>query len=379
MKTPVSYTLPEGSLIGYMSNKVKSGGGINLAQGIPGFSPPEGLTDQLTQLAKTGVHQYAPGNGDPLLMQRIIECYWEKTAIDEANIMVSQGATEAITLVMLYLKNQLGSFSVIGFDPLYESYRFLPDIFGLKSLAFKTNSDHIDNVLLEKTIDKNKVKLMVVASPGNPYGKILSKNVMEHLVKITVKKDIYLLLDAVYQDIYFDNPPYYPYKHFNEKIFYVNSFSKKFSITGWRIGYLICHEKHMKRIRQIHDYTGLSASSVMQKAIALFMENKISVKEYTEALRNNIKNSYIALSDCLEANGFSIPETNGGYFIWAELPEKFTDGFGFAIGLYEKTKVAVVPGIHFSPYASRYVRFNVARPLSEIIEAGKKIADYCKL
>jgi len=126
------YILPEGSLISYFSNKVKLNGGINLAQGLPGFQPPLKLQQKLSEISlRNDIHQYAPGIGNFKLIE-LIQQYYKKydPTLTNDSILITQGATEAITLVYLYHKQKYGKLNVLGFDPVYESYNNLPKNFG---------------------------------------------------------------------------------------------------------------------------------------------------------------------------------------------------------------------------------------------------------
>lgn len=367
------YQLPEGSLISYFSNKVKLYGGINFAQGIPGFNPPSELMNILSEIATNkNIHQYAPGIGNYELIERLCE-YYSDFNINQNNITILQGATEAITLTYLYLRQQLGHLNVLGFDPVYESYNNLPNIFGDLFIAFDMNNLDIDFDQLEKTITQHKVNLVFVNSPGNPLGKVFSKKEIETILELANKHHFYIIVDAVYRELYFNEKPYIPIDIKNEWLFYVNSFSKLYSITGWRVGYLICHERHMKRIRSIHDYTGLCVSNPMQQAILEYIKRYGILNNYVSNLRNKLIISFNKLSQALTEFGFEIPDIQGGYFIWAKLPPKFEDGFIFAVDLYENEKVAIIPGIHFSKKGKNYVRLNAARELNEIEEGIERI------
>ena len=373
------YDKPEGSLISFMSNKVKEYGGINLAQGLPGYSPPKQLLNILSRLAiNPDIHQYAAGTGDSQLLD-LINAYYNQyivhspqSTVNSVNqtfskeqFLVTNGATEAISITFTYiwqfLKTQdtrhksqdIREFSVLAFDPAYESYNNLPAIFHLPYIAFPLEKDtSIDFERLEKKIIAENVKIVFVNSPGNPLGKIWSEEEVNTIILLAEKLDFYIIFDAVYKDIYFDEPPYQPLTNFNERLFYVNSFSKLLSITGWRIGYLIMHKKHVSKIKSIHDYIGLSSPNVLQKAIAQYMFQHNFGEEYAAETRLKLRESYDLLLPELLKLGFKVPELKGGYFIWSELPDKFEDGFKFAIDLYEQEKVAVIPGIHFSKESS---------------------------
>ncbi len=117
----------------------------------------------------------------------------------------------------------------------------------------------------------------------------------------------------------------------------------------------------------------MCAPSVLQQAIVEYLKNYNNGKEYVTDLRIKLKDSYNHLSSELKSLGFEIPETKGGYFVWAKLPEKYSDGFEFAIDLYDEQKVAVIPGEHFSENAKNYIRLNIARDKTEIDEGIKRI------
>jgi len=369
------YKKPKGSYISFMSNKVKAHGGINLAQGIPGFNPPQELTQILSKLATENLHQYAPGNGNNELLELLLRKYQPEYAFTKDDFLILQGATEALSLLFIYFNKIIPKpFSALAFEPVYESYNNLPQIFNTAFVPFPfQNNSTVDFDKLENTCREKNVKVIFMGTPGNPYGKIWSKKEIDNLLKISKNLDIFVVFDAVYRDLYFEEEPYIPLDQFNPNLFYVNSFSKKFSITGWRVGYLVAHQKHMKHIKPIHDYTGLSAPSVLQQAIVEYLKNYNYGKEYIASLREKLKKSYTLLSSALKNLGFNVPETKGGYFVWAELPEKYPDGFKFAIDLYEEQRVAVIPGEHFSANAKNYIRLNIARPVAEVEEGIEKI------
>jgi aspartate/methionine/tyrosine aminotransferase len=367
---------PDGSYISYFSNLVKANGGINLAQGIPGFQPPLQLINILNDVAHTHCHQYAPGIGN-LQLRSLIE---KQYGLEPDELLVVQGATEGLSLVYTYLYKIFGnSLVTLSFDPAYESYSRLPQIFNQKFVAFPLlNDEVIDFDELRRTIEINRVKLIFVSSPGNPYGKVWTRAEVNKLLELAEEFGFYVVFDSVYQELYFSQKPYIPIDKLTEKLFVVSSFSKSLCITGWRVGYVIHHVAHAKSIRAIHDYIGLCAPSVMQQALAVYLDRHQNGNAYIETLRHNVKNTFDSLKDELLHLNFSIPKIDGGCFVWAKLPEPFTDGFEFASDLYETTGVAVIPGEHFSSSKINWLRFNVARPINEISLACNKIADFIR-
>lgn len=377
----MKYERPSGSLISYFSNKVKANGGINLAQGIPGFSPPKELLQILSENAtKSNIHQYAPGIGNFDLLDKLVEHYLPEFSVTRNNLLILQGATEAISLLYLYLRNKTTTpFTVMGFDPVYESYNNLPNIYNDRFIPVYFEEDNsIDFEKLEKQIQVNHVNLIFMNSPGNPYGRVFSKEECLKMLELSEKYNFYIIFDSVYREIYFSEKPYNPLEKLNPHLFYVNSFSKLLSITGWRVGYLISHESHMPELLAIHDYIGLCAPSVLQIAIAEYLTKYNFGNIYVTDIRKKIFSSFTMLHKVLTELNFKIPPVAGGYFIWAKLPEPYSDGFRFAIDLYEKEKVAVIPGIHFSEKANSILRFNIAREEEEILAGIKGIRNFIK-
>ena len=372
-------TIASESWISKMSNMVKSGGGINLAQGIPGFDTPEQLLHILRDMSLEPVHQYPPGNGQDKLLKQICNSYSGDHNVSTDEVLVVQGATEGVSLVFTYMNNRFGNeWSSIAFDPVYETYNELPKIFNKPLIKIPFHQDGvIDRDFFEKKLETENVKMVFVNSPGNPFGKVWNEEEFEWIFGLAEKFDFYILMDAVYKDLYYgDEPPFIPLSINRKRIFYVDSYSKMLSITGWRVGYLITDAGIMKNIRAIHDYTGLCAPSILQYSISEYLANSDYAKEYTSSIRMKLNANYYYAKLLLEGFGFSVAKAGGGYFIWCELPNKELTGAEFAIELYEKQKVGVVPGIHFSEDATYWIRINIAREKKELAEALNRIQKF---
>ena len=369
---------PDGSLISFMSNLVKANGGINCAQGIPGFNPPEELISELVSVAQTQIHQYPAGNGSPKLRELVAAGLCGSSGMEAGNVLVTNGATEAISLIYLYLRQKsAGNFTVLSFDPVYESYANLPKIYGDRFLCeYPDDSGNFDFDSVENRVKTEKVNLVLICSPGNPLGKIWKKEEISRLYEICKKFGANLVFDAVYSDLYFHEKPYLPFELVGETLFVVSAFSKMLSITGWRVGYIVGQKQHIENLAKIHDYTGLCTPSVLQAAIAGYLEKNDFGSDYLAFLRGKVRESFEIMHSTLEKSGFFMPAIDGGYFVWAKIPPKFNDGFKFAMDLYESKKVGVVPGIHFSEKGNNFIRISIAKDAAEIKEAAQKISEF---
>lgn len=376
MLTPKGREIPKGSLISYMSNLVKKEGGINCAQGLPGFDPPDELLDILCKVANEPVHQYAPATGLCDLKESIASITPINTAPE--SFLVTNGATEAISLIYLYLRQKKsGKLNSMAFDPVYESYSNLPRIYGDNFTSFELEKClKVNFSKLEKTVKDKNIDLIFLCTPGNPLGKLWSKEEFDKLVDICKENNVFIIFDAVYSDLCFDDFPNYNIDIEEGRIFYVSAFSKMLSITGWRLGFLAAAKDHFEKITDIHDYTGLSSPSVLQHAVSRYLKDCDHQNDYILPLKSKMKTSFDLMKKVLEDTGFKVADTKGGYFIWAELPERFENGFDFTVELYESKKVAVVPGLHFSSKALSFIRINVARPIDEMKEAAERIKEF---
>ncbi len=375
---------PTGSLISYFSRMASQEGSINLAQGKPGFLPPGELLELLKAFSNhSPYHQYAPGHGNLKLLTLLARKYSEFFPLSTDNLVVVQGATEGIFLTAFYLNTLLERpYSVLSFNPVYESYPKLATFLNLpfEYLDFAPDLS-VDFERLERIIINRRVKIVFIASPGNPLGKIWTADEIRNIILLSKKLDFYIIFDTVYQDIYFNEPPFNPLalqplsSHY-DRLFYVNSFSKMLSITGWRIGYVIAEKNRMKKIRTIHDYTGLSAPTLFQAVIHQYLVENRHGQDYLKTIREKCRQSYAYLRQVLLEANFTVPEIQGGYFLWAGLPRKFEDGFAFALDLFHRVRVGVVPGENFSPTSTSYIRLNIAAELNIIREGAQRIKKF---
>lgn len=367
------------SLIARFSGLVKRYGGFNLAQGIPGFQPPRELLDQLIRVIGQDVHQYPPGQGNPELIRAIISRYRHLKELGEDQVTVMQGATEAVSLSYLYVRQlRGGSLTSLAFDPVYESYGHLPRIYGDQLIRFPIQeADNLEWDRLEEILRKDRPGLVFLNSPGNPTGRVWRMEELQIINDWSEQYDFHVLFDGVYLETrYEDDPVANPLVFKNSNWLYANSFSKMLSITGWRVGYLISDASHMRMIRDIHDYTGLCASAPMQEAVARYLTEPDSLERYLTQIRKKLKTAADLVCPVLRHHGFQFADPRAGYFLWAELPPDYPDSMDFCLRLYEQARVAMVPGVHFSDQGQRFVRINIAREARELEQAMKALESF---
>ncbi|MFT4665528.1 MAG: methionine aminotransferase [Polaribacter sp.] len=252
---------------------------INLSQGFPNFDCPEGLKERVNFHMQNGKNQYVPMAGVPLLRERLaqkMEGMYGQPLDAATNITITAGATQALfTAIAAFIRP---GDEVILIEPAYDSYRpsievvgGVPVIYELTFPDYRINWDDFQQCISEKT------KMIIINTPHNPIGKVLSEDDLLTLQKITNGTDIIVLSDEVYEHLIFDGKAHQSVLRFPElfkRSLIVYSFGKTFHSTGWKMGYCVAPELLMKEFRKVHQFNVFSVNSFVQYGIADFLSNE---------------------------------------------------------------------------------------------------------
>jgi methionine transaminase len=258
-----------------MSAMAAECGAVNLGQGFPDFDPDPGLIDEVNAAMRAGFNQYAPLNGMPVLRQALSEklrrLYGYSYNAD-TEIMVTAGATQAIFTAIMAL-TQPGD-DVLIIEPAFDSY--LPGIAlaGCTPICVPMGSDYrVDWSRVEAAITP-KTGIMILNSPHNPSGLILSDADMKALEAIVVKYGVLVISDEVYEHMVFDQASHQSvarYPGLVGRSILVSSFGKTFHVTGWKMGYVAAPSQIMSEYRKVHQFNVFVANSAVQVGIANYM------------------------------------------------------------------------------------------------------------
>lgn len=297
-----------------MSQMAADHNALNLSQGFPDFRISPKLIELVNRHMKQGYNQYAPMPGVPVLREQIAgmleNCYQAKVDPNK-EITVTAGATEAIYSVITALIHQ--DDEVILFDPAYDCYAPAIRLNGGKPIHiplaqpdFSINWDEVKNRIGKKT------KLIIINSPHNPSGAILSESDLNTLSEIAKKHDLFILSDEVYEHIIFDNKhqSVLKYPALKDKSIAVFSFGKTFHATGWKIGYLVAPEEITAEIRKVHQYLVFSVNTPMQYALADYLKEPDHYLHIADMY--NAKRKFFVES--LAGSKFDIIPSHGTYF-----------------------------------------------------------------
>ncbi len=267
------------SIFTIMSKMAADHGAINLSQGYPGFDVSPELTSLVKHYMQKGCNQYAPMAGLPLLREhisnKINKAYACQTNADE-HITVTAGATEGIFSTISALIHP--GDEVIYFEPAYDSYRPTICLNGGTPVPIKLQFP--DFSIPWETVNKRvsaKTKMIIINTPHNPSGAILSREDLNQLASLAKKHDLIVLSDEVYEHMVFDNEQHHSvlsHPELKSRSIAVFSFGKTFHATGWKMGYTVASKAITNEIRKVHQFVVFSVNTPTQHAIAEYIQQE---------------------------------------------------------------------------------------------------------
>jgi methionine aminotransferase len=352
---------------------------INLSQGFPDFPVSEKLISLVNKNMKAGHNQYSPMAGYMPLREAIAEKvnHLYSAAYDpEKEITITAGGTQAIYAAIASIIND--GDEVIVFDPAYDCYAPAIRLNGgiPVQIQLKGPEFHIDWNEVKKMVNQ-RTRMIMINTPHNPTGSILSAKDMHQLEKITDKRDIVVLSDEVYEHVIFDGYEHQSvtrYPKLAERSFVVFSFGKTMHATGWKIGYCLAPENLMSEFRKVHQYMVFCANTPIQRALADYMKDP---KHYTElsGFYQEKRDYFLKL---LKGSKFKPLPCHGSYFQLLDYSkitdEKDTD---YAIRLTKENGVASIPISVFykNNVDNKLLRFCFAKEKETLEKAAEKLIE----
>ena len=354
------------SLIREMTRISDSMNGINLGQGFPDFDSPMEIKKAAIRAIEENWNQYPVTFGEPELRKAIAVKAKNFNSINcnpDTDITVTCGATEAMLASLRAIINP--GDEIIIFEPFYENYGpdgilsgAVPKYVTLYAPDWKYDSKELAAAFNSKT------KAIIINTPNNPTGKVFSKEEMSEIAELCNTWDCYAVTDEIYEHIVYDGG-----KHISiaslpgmeDRTITINSLSKTYSVTGWRVGWAIASPEITKRIRKVHDFMTVGAPTPLQHAAA---EALAFPEKYYLDLFSHYEKARKFLYDTLVEYNFKPYLPKGAYYMIADVSEltsvlKSSDDLDFSKKLIERTRVATVPG--FSFYSGQKKKSNQVR------------------
>ncbi len=300
------------SVMSALANKHNA---INLSQGFPDFESDSRLSELVCKAMKSGYNQYAPMPGNIKLLQAIsnkISKLHNTFYHPESEITVTAGATQAIfTIITAFIKQ---NDEVIVFKPAYDCYEPAISLNGGKPILVQLRAPEykIDWDEVKKLINKN-TKMIIINTPHNPTGTVLSDADMQQLEKLVKNTNIIVLSDEVYEHIIFDDLQHCSasrYTTLKKHSFIVASFGKTFHNTGWKVGYCCAPKELMDEFRKVHQFNVFSVNHPTQIALAEYLENE----EHYLLLADFFKEKRDLFLSLIKDSNFKFTPAKGTYF-----------------------------------------------------------------
>ena len=353
---------------------------INLAQGFPDFPMPEPMKEAACAAINGDINQYAVTWGSAALRNAIAGKYrkWYGMDVDpNAEVTVCCGATEAMASVFMALIDP--GDEVIVLEPFYENYGPDAILAGAAPIfvPFERPNWTLDLDRLTAAFTK-RTKAIVLNTPHNPTGRVLTKQEMDAVAELCRKYDAWAITDEPYEHIRFagDHHVMATFPGMRERTITISSLSKTFSCTGWRLGYAIAPAKQSGAIRKVHDFLTVGAPAPLQASGAIGFAFDA---DYFNHLALDYKARYNMLAPVLRDVGFRFAQPEGAYYIFADFSAiSDKDDVSFAKWLIEEIGVATVPGSSFynnKADGKQFTRFAFCKKFETMKRAAERLAE----
>ncbi len=347
---------------------------IHMEIGEPDFDTPAPVVAAGQRALAAGETHYTPARGLPALRQLIANFYQERYAarIDPERVIVTPGSSGALQLVLSVLINP--GESVLMADPGYPCNRHFVELVDGKPLAVPVGPDTGYQLTAElvEAAWRADTKAVLVASPSNPTGTLIDDGQMQRLLKTVRRLGGVLIVDEIYQGLVYGEAGGTALR-FADDLFVINSFSKYFGMTGWRLGWLVAPEEFIDPLDRLAQNIFLSAPTLSQfAALSAFSPETLAILEQR---RQAFESRRDFLLPALRQLGFTIPVTpQGAFYLYAGCEQLCDDSQVFAQQLLEQAGVAVTPGLDFGfnrPEA--HLRFAYTTDLPQLAEGVERI------
>ncbi len=350
---------------------------VHMEIGEPDFETPQPIVDAGIRALKEGRHHYTPARGLLQLREAISDYYKSHygVSVSPERIIITPGSSGALQLLMAILINP--GEALMMADPGYPCNRnFVRLVEGGSqsipvdaSTGYQLTSAHVAQHWQDNT------KAALVASPANPTGTLISKDEMKALANAVQQRGGHLLVDEIYHGLTYDVKEQTALA-VNDDVFVINSFSKFFGMTGWRLGWLVAPEAYVPALDKVAQNIFLAASTPAQyAALAAFEPDTLAI---LEERRKVFQQRRDYLLPALKQLGFDIPVTpQGAFYLYANCAQLTNDSYAFCQQLLETAGVAVTPGKDFGDNApQQHVRFAYTTSLERLQLGVERIKDY---
>ena len=351
---------------------------IHLEIGRPDFDTPEKIKEAAYESLKAGHVFYTSNYGIPALRKEIAKWETEHHGVqyDADEVLVTVGVGEATYASMAAFLED--GDEVLVPNPVWLNYIHVPSSLGAVPVTYnlkEENNYQIDMEELESKIT-DKTKMIVIVNPSNPTGGVLSRETLEKLSQLAIKNDLLVVADEIYSQLVYDDTKHVSIASFpgmKERTITLGGFSKAYSMTGWRLGYMCAPRGIIAACVRVHQYTITCASSFVQEAAVTALRD---CADDVEAMRQEYqRRKDYAVKALNEINGISCNDPQGAFYIFVNVKSLGMSSMEVAEYFLEEAKVAMVPGSAFGSEGEGYLRLSYACSYEDLQEAIRRIKD----
>ena len=350
---------------------------VNMVIGEPDAPVVAAIAEAGIRAIRSGQVRYTAGLGTTELREAIAGWYGTRYGVElpASRIAVMPGSSGALLMTMGVLIDP--GDEVLMADPSYPCNRHFVRTMEGRAVGIPVGADSAYQLTAE-LVERHwspKTRAVMLATPSNPTGTLIDFDELKAIHAVVRERGGVLIVDEIYHGLTYGRPDRTALE-FTDDVFIINSFSKYFGMTGWRLGWLVAPDAYMSNVEKLAQNLFISASDVAQQAaIAAFSPE--AVREH-EARREAFRAQRDFLLPRLKALGFDIPvEPQGAFYIYANCSKHTSDSYAFCIDVLENAGVAIAPGVDFgSNRASEHVRFSYPKPIAVLAEGIARLEKY---
>ncbi|NNE87572.1 MAG: aminotransferase class I/II-fold pyridoxal phosphate-dependent enzyme [Silicimonas sp.] len=346
---------------------------VHMEVGQPGTGAPLGARKALAEVMQSDAMGYTVALGLPALRSRIADLYQARyrLAIDPARVVVTAGSSGAFLLAFTALFDA-GDRVALG-APGYPSYRQILSALSLTPVDIETRTD--DRYQPRPADLPKDIQGLIVASPANPTGTMLDRPALGALIEAAQSRDAAFVSDEIYHGLEYERPAVSALE-ISDDVYVINSFSKYFSMTGWRVGWMVVPESHVRTVERLAQNMFICAPHVSQVAALAALECGDELQANIDVYRENRD---LMMRGLVEAGFDKIAPPDGAFYVYADVSDVTNDSGAFAAEILAQADVAVTPGLDFDKARGHQtLRFSYARSTEDIREGLRRLKKFMK-
>ena len=349
---------------------------IHFELGRPDFDTPEYIKRAAIESIEAGDVFYTSNFGTDALRGAIAEKLSRENGVpyQASEVLVSVGLSEAVFDIVCSILDE--GDEILVPDPVWLNYLNVPNWLGAVPVTYSLAEENNFQIDLEEIKSKitPKTKAMVIITPNNPTGSVLSREVLEGLAEIATGNDIWVIADEIYERLIYDGEKHVSIASLpgmKERTFTLNGLSKAYSMTGWRIGYVAAPKDMIVMLNKMHQHNTTCATSFVQKAAIAALQNETS--EVADMVKEFSRRRDYAVKAINEIDGLSCKCPKGAFYIFINIKELGMSSASFADYLLDNAKIALVPGDVFGVGGEGYIRMSFANSYENIVEGCRRM------